>query len=718
MSYIDSSQPSQSSGFRRRSRIRNASDVLSPRGKADVILILSPSKDSLPFTELIKPKTAENFIVRFVVCLVFMNMFVGMLQYSIKTYATTIERRYGLSGSTIGLFVAGCDFGHLLSLIPATLAASRFSRPWIMAIAGIAMVIGGILCCLPHFLCGIYVPVLHVASNISQEQPISPYIPQLCEPGKAHVIEDMENVTHSSEVAGVKNYQAILDEPQNPICTKTWIKAVFFCSTFLIGFGAGPVTTLYFSYIDDFSPRQKSPLYIALVQMFSIVGVVASYGVAGIISKLYVDIGRVSPHSKLLQPGDFQWVGAWWLGFIISSIGVLFTSLPLMFFHDKVNQKSGVAQLVCEEGSEQQNEQNNLRHKNEQCHQMKNPLRTPKYKVYPANKDVVHPFIRVLKSPVVMITLLSTIGWHIQPLSSGTFVLKYLQQDFGLSISASSIIVGTMIWVPACIAIPLGGYINSQHLNNMKRISIFITVCMLIGSIYYPAGCPAHSIVGLTKNPSDFQNCSASCNCDVNVEDFDPVCGSDGLTYFSPCRAGCKSLDSRDQPLFDNCSCVGIFKFDSPNTTDFYAVNGFCSHSCSRGELLGFIGNFLIRVFVISLTFVPFSIFVMRSVRQNDKAVAIALKDIVAKLLGEIPGSLLAGKLFDSCCLFWSNEQACQLYDLDRLRVRYFMLNVIPSVVAVIAFWTSLLVLKRDSKQQIQIPELIVNDVSDLRRED
>ena len=40
------------------------------------------------------------------------------------------------------------------------------------------------------------------------------------------------------------------------------------------------------------------------------------------------------------------------------------------------------------------------------------------------------------------------------------------------------------------------------------------------------------------------------------------------------------------------------------------------------------------------------------------------------------------------------------------------MLNVIPSVVAVIAFWTSLLVLKRDSKQQIQIPELIVNDVS------
>ena len=57
-----------------------------------------------------------------------------------------------------------------------------------MAIAGIAMVIGGILCCLPHFLCGIYVPVLHVASNISQEQPISPYIPQLCEPVSGHIL--------------------------------------------------------------------------------------------------------------------------------------------------------------------------------------------------------------------------------------------------------------------------------------------------------------------------------------------------------------------------------------------------------------------------------------------------------------------------------------------------------------------------------------------------
>ena len=38
-------------------------------------------------------------------------------------------------------------------------------------------------------------------------------------------------------------------------------------------------------------------------------------------------------------------------------------------------------------------------------------------------------------------------------------------------------------------------------------------------------------------------SCNFGCSCDMN--DVQPVCGANGLTYFSPCHAGCTSLLSR-----------------------------------------------------------------------------------------------------------------------------------------------------------------------------
>ena len=75
-----------------------------------------------------------------------------------------------------------------------------------------------------------------------------------------------------------------------------------------------------------------------------------------------------------------------------------------------------------------------------------------------------------------------------------------------------------------------------------------------------------NEIISNYRNQSEpFQiNLTASCNfgCECDVNDVQPVCGANGLTYFSPCHAGCTDVGSTSDN-FTNCACK--FYFDVIN---------------------------------------------------------------------------------------------------------------------------------------------------------
>lgn len=80
-------------------------------------------------------------------------------------------------------------------------------------------------------------------------------------------------------------------------------------------------------------------------------------------------------------------------------------------------------------------------------------------------------------------------------------------------------------------------------------------------------GCTMDDFIGLKAAPSTsvatdlmFENrftppCNFTCECDFDK--FAPICGSDGLTYFSSCHAGCKVASVvNGKTLYNNCSCI------------------------------------------------------------------------------------------------------------------------------------------------------------------
>merc|ERR1712012_1172635 len=97
----------------------------------------------------------------------------------------------------------------------------------------------------------------------------------------------------------------------------------------------------------------------------------------------------------------------------------------------------------------------------------------------------------------------------------------------------------------------------------------FIGSLSLIG-----IGCPSLEIDGMNSAKSkniEFNDKLSSCNsgCTCSMQRFSPICTADGsTTYFSPCHAGCLSVESSDSKnlynitinnslkLYNSCSCV------------------------------------------------------------------------------------------------------------------------------------------------------------------
>ena len=172
-------------------------------------------------------------------------------------------------------------------------------------------------------------------------------------------------------------------------------------------------------------------------------------------------------------------------------------------------------------------------------------------------------------------------------------------------------------------------------------------------------------------------SCNFGCECDMN--DVQPVCGADGLTYFSPCHAGCTSLLSSHN--YTDCACVGGGERDrfsaagADVTRVPVATAGPCYTQCQM--ILPFMVLLFFMTLLVAVTQMPVLMVVLRSVEEEEKAFALGIQFVIFRLFGYIPSPILFGNVIDSTCLLW--KQTCQggkggrclIYDIEMFRYKY-----------------------------------------------
>ncbi|XP_050962996.1 solute carrier organic anion transporter family member 1C1-like [Labeo rohita] len=584
-----------------------------------------------------------------------LKIFVGLLAFChftksltsayTKSTITQIERRFEIPSSTIGIIDGSFEMGSLL-VITVSYFGGKFHRPKIIAAGVLLMGIGTLLMALPHFIMDRY----------------------KYDTAATHT-NDAGNFTVSSTCSSHTQ-----DTVQQLVsgCLKREAKSSLMWVIVLFGIGEASIGPLGMSFIDDYARPENSAFYIGCLHTLGVIGPLFGYSLGSLCASLYVNIGSVNQESVTITPEDSRWVGAWWLGYMVSGLLTLLAPLPLWF----------LPRALPENPQTSKQDHPSSQHKHTLC-------------IPEIAKDFGSSLKHLLTNGIFLLYL----GYSVLSFNAFTIFItytpKYLEQQFGQSASKTNFLIGVM----SSPAVALGIFLSGWKMKRFKlsllgsaRLMFFASVTSLVCTIpYFAFSCENLDVAGVTVPYQGFievQDTShdflTSCNANCGCTDFqwDPVCGQNGVTYISPCHAGCNStLGAGQNMTFHGCSCIQSRGLTSGNSS---AVLGQCSResNCTKMFYIYLALQFF-TLFVYSLGTTPFFFITMRIVDPALKSLSMGIFLLVLRVFGAVPASIFFGALIDSTCLKWGQKKcggsgACRIYDIEIFR--YLFLGLVSAL--------------------------------------
>lgn len=583
-----------------------------------------------------------------------------------KSAITQIERRFDIPSSHSGVIDGSFEMGNLLVIAFVSYFGSKFHRPKLIGVGCLVMAAGSFITALPHFFQDLYryETSVSVSTGSNKTEHILPCVSN----------NSLSDGDWAPDTEAIKACEKAMG-------SSMWIYV--FLGNMLRGIGETPILPLGLSYLDDFASEDNTPFYIAIVQTVSILGPIGGFLLGSYLSKIYVDIGFVDLDEVTITYKDSRWVGAWWLGFIVTGMIVAMSSIPFWFLPKSVIKEGQNRREKTREepasGAEQENFLSEEVRGQEQEKQV--TIKEMAGDMCPSLKRLFSNNVYVL---LILTSLIAVNGF----IGMITFKPKYMEQVFGQAASKAIFLIGIMNLPAVALGIIGGGLLLKKMklgvigAARLALSSSVLSCCLLILQSF--VSCNQAEVAGLTatyqgapeisySNQTLLSQCNMGCSC--SLKQWDPVCAHNGMTYVSPCLAGCQSSTGTSKDMvYHNCSCISEMMAESPNMS---VVLGQCPRKddCNRMFKI-YMAISVTGSFISAFGGTSSYIVLLRSIETDLKAFALGMQTLIVRTLGGIPPPIYFGALIDQTCLKWGTKQcggvgACRLYDSSAFRMRF-----------------------------------------------
>lgn len=532
---------------------------------------------------------------------------------------TSLEKRFKLTSKQTGMIVAANDVSALILIIFISYFGGHRNKARWLGIGALVTSLGCLLFALPHVLVGKYTPLeLETSGSMQTCWFNSTKIP-----------------TDDGVCAEAKGYTA-------------WkYMLVFVGAKLLLGAGTTPLFTLGPAYIDENVNPKAAPMYLGVWFIATFFGPGIGYVAGGSLLNVWVDL--IQPPGVDLTPEDPRWIGAWWLGYFFGGLLLLCTSIALLGYPREMPGAREQRLAAIREGLLPPRDEH-----------IQGRLKD----ILPATKSILTNKTFMFNTCAFCCTTLIATGL-------GPFVSKFIQSQFGKSSSTAGILSGIVIIPGTAGGIFLGSYLIKRVdvRRSCKMAAKYCFIFQFIGTwavlTFLIPGCKTTLLAGISYpyNNSTLVdiNKSSPCNnlCHCNSLEYDPVCGVDEVSYFSPCHAGCTKRIVKDgkkkvtdKEMYENCRCIS-----SPDSTVRYgsAAQGTCDRDCKN--LIPFLFGAVVLLIFNFMNATPNKTVVLRCVPDNQRTYALGLQWLFLSMFGSLPGPVIFGAFIDKTCILW--EETC-----------------------------------------------------------